>query len=497
MHDMFEIITAEQAGVSSRNVARFITLLERYHATTHGLVMLKGDKIFAEHYWAPFNKDFCHRMYSQTKSFVSVAIGLLIEDGKLSLDDKICDLFPEKQTAPPDKYIARQTVKDMLTMSTVGQHKNWFAAEAYDRTKLYFSDRKITRPSNTLWEYDSAGSQVMCDLVEKLTGKTMFDFLNERIFTHLGTFKTARILKTPNGVSWGDSAMVCTVRDAASFGRFVMNYGTWGGKRLMNEAYLREATSAVVDNTVSSHIDTYHGEGYGYQFWRLCGGGFAMVGMGDQLTLCYPEQDIILSITSDNQGCESIRQLIIGGFYELIVSTAMADALPQDTAAENELREITADLKLRAFKGKEDSPMRDEISGVVYECEPNPMGIKEFSFHFKSRDEGELRYVNAQGEKVIPFGVNKNAFGKFPELGYSDEYGGVRTTDGFTYNDAVSLAWLQDNKIILFVQIIDNYFGNMSAIFGFKDDDCAVNMEKTAEDFLGKYQGCALAHKRK
>ena len=418
---MFEKTTPEAVGISSRAVGEFISLLERYHASTHGLVMMRGDKIFAEHYWEPFHKDFCHRMYSQTKSFVSVAIGLLVEDGKLSLDDKICDLFPEKQDASPDRYLAEQTVRDMLTMTTVGQHKNWFVAGDPDRTHMYFSDRSISRPSATLWEYDSAGSQVMCNLVEKLAGKSMFDFLNERIFSHLGTFKTARILKTPNGVSWGDSAMLCTVRDTASFGRFVMNYGTWCGKRLMNEAYLKEATSAVVDNTVSSHLNAYHGEGYGYQFWRLVGGGFAMVGMGDQLTLCYPNEDIILSITSDNQGTDWIRQLIIGGFYELIVKRASEESLPEDKAAEAYHAEVTKELKLRAVVGMPDSPMREKINGAVYECESNRMGIKSFSFTFKNATEGELRYVNGQGEKVIPFGVNRNVFGKFPELGYSDE----------------------------------------------------------------------------
>lgn len=494
---MFEKITPEMAGVTSHAVAEYISVLERYHASTHGFVMLKGDKIFAEHYWAPFHKDFCHRMYSQTKSFVSVAIGLLVEDGKLSLDDRICDLFPEKQSTEADVYLSKQTVREMLTMTTVGQHKNWFAEGAYDRTELYFSDRKITRPPSTLWEYDSAGSQVMCDLVEKLSGMKMFDFLNERIFKHMGTFKTARILKTPNGVSWGDSAMLCTVRDTASFGRFVMNYGTWNGERLMNEEYLKVATSKVVDNTTSSHVNVYYGEGYGYQFWRVYGGGFAMIGMGDQLTLCYPEADMILSITSDNQGSDIIRQFIIGGFYDLIVRNAKKEALPEDKCAESHLAEVTKDLKLRSVKGQPDSPMREEINGTVYECESNRMGIKSFSFHFKNESEGEFRYTNAQGDKVIPFGINKNVFGKFPELGYSNEFGGARTDDGFTYNDAVSCAWLQDNKLILFVQIIDNYFGNMSAIFGFRDGDCAVSMEKTAEDFLGTYQGTMLAHENK
>ena len=58
--------------------------------------MMRGDKIFTEYYWKPFHKDFLHRMYSQTKSYVSIAIGLLEEEGKLSLDDKIMSFFEDR-----------------------------------------------------------------------------------------------------------------------------------------------------------------------------------------------------------------------------------------------------------------------------------------------------------------------------------------------------------------------------------------------------------------
>ena len=93
---MFERITPEEAGISSRKITEFINKLNYRGASTHGLLFMKGDKIFTEAYWAPFNKDFHHRMYSETKSFVSVAIGLLEEEGKLSLDDTIASHFPEK-----------------------------------------------------------------------------------------------------------------------------------------------------------------------------------------------------------------------------------------------------------------------------------------------------------------------------------------------------------------------------------------------------------------
>ena len=87
--------------------------------------MMKGDKVFAEYYWAPFHKDFLHRMYSETKSYVSVAIGLLEEEGKLTLDDKIADWFPEKIETEQPEFIKELTIRDMLTMRTAGNPAFW------------------------------------------------------------------------------------------------------------------------------------------------------------------------------------------------------------------------------------------------------------------------------------------------------------------------------------------------------------------------------------
>ena len=84
---MFNTITPEQAGISSKAVTRFIHKLEERGLYTHGMLMMRGDDIFAEAYWVPYHKDSIHRMYSQTKSFVGIAIGLLLEEGKLRKEE--------------------------------------------------------------------------------------------------------------------------------------------------------------------------------------------------------------------------------------------------------------------------------------------------------------------------------------------------------------------------------------------------------------------------
>ena len=489
---MFEHITPEEAGITSARVLEYIERLERNGLAMHSVLLAKGDKLFCEAYWKPFDKDFNHRMYSQTKSYTAIAIGLLEEDGKLSLDDRIADYFPEliERELPP--YQAELTIRDLLKMETTDAGPSWFASTDPDRTHLYFNGSVANYRPATLWRYDSAGSQVLASLVDKLAGKPLFDFLYERIFSHLGTFRNATILKTRNGASWGDSALVCTSRDMLSFARFLMKGGVWEGKRLMNAEYIKTATSRLSDNNVTG-FRRYNSHGYGYQIW-CWERGFGFNGMGGQFTVCVPESDLAFVCTADNQGHLGAGEAIIGGFFDCIVRPAMAKPLPPDPITNRALDELLSSLTLATAFGAPSSPIIDRINGRTYISEKNRTGITRFSFTFDDSGMGEFRYTNAQGDKVIPFGLCKNVFGKFPQLGYSDGYGGVRTTNGFMYDCAASAAFGTDSTLHLRVQIIDRYFGNMTATFAFRDDDVTVRMVKNAEDFLDEYSGTFVAH---
>ena len=124
------------------------------------------------------------------------------------------------------------------------------------------------------------------------------------------------------------------------------------------------------------------------------------------------------------------------------------------------------------------------------------MGITRFSFRF-TENGGELCYTNAQGDKVLPFGLCENSFAKFPEYGYSDDHGGLITENGFLYDAAISGAWVEEKKLMIIFQIIDRYFGNGTAIFAFKGEEATISMVSTAENFLKEYQGVAVAHLEK
>ena len=485
---MFKSVTPESVGISSELVKKYISRLEKRQIHMHSVLMARGNDLFCEAYWKPFSADKIHRMYSVTKSFVSVAIGLCAQDGLIDLDAPIASYFEDKIDTPLCKNLAEQTVRQMLTMTTTGFGVSWFSESDPDRTHFYFTDIGERHRAGTVWGYDSAGSQVMSSLVERVTGKRLFDYLNERIFTHLDAFKDAKILQTRNGDSWGDSAMICTSRDLLTFARFVKCLGEWNGKRLMNEDYLRLATTKQVCNITGAHYQATH-HGYGYQFWITEQGAFAMVGMGDQLAICLPEKDFIFVCTADNQGNENAREYIIDNLFDIVVDNLEDSPLAENEDAVRELRDLCDSLELYAVKGEGDSPLRNEINGVTYKCDKSVSGLKSFRFDFKNENEGTLTYEKESGVMTLPFYVNKNRFVKFPELGYSNERGGVRTTDGFKYDSAVSLAWTDKNKIVIVAQIIDEYLGNAFMSFCFRGDGCTVSLDHTAEDFLWEYKG--------
>ncbi len=116
---MFENITPEQAGISSSHVLNFIKELDQNGLFTHSIIMARGDKIFSEVYYRPFDKDFKYRMYSVTKSFVGVAVGLAIEDGLLSLDDKFVKFFPEYLNENTTDYL-REATSRLVENSEMG-----------------------------------------------------------------------------------------------------------------------------------------------------------------------------------------------------------------------------------------------------------------------------------------------------------------------------------------------------------------------------------------
>lgn len=482
-------VTPEEMGIPSKYIKQYVELLENKRLANHSVILAKGDNIVFEQYWKPFHKDFLHRMYSVSKSFVSIAIGFLLQDGLINLDDTMAKHFSKELEKQTDENMRGQTIKDMLMMCTAKPNRYWFDYKPDDRVAFYFeNDMEISRPSGTIFQYDSEGSFVLGALVERLTGKSLMEYLREKLFDAIGVSKEAYCLKCPGGHSWGDSGVLCKSIDLLRVAKFVMNKGSWNGKQLLNENYLMQAVNCKVFNNYWD-INDCNTQGYGLKFWGTYDDSFFFNGMGNQFAVCVPKKDLILIYNGDNQGRDSARGYIIDKFFELIVKNCTDEKLKADESEYLSLQAMNKNAELIAACGEKYSDFEKEINGKYYTLDKNPMNIKKFRITFDN-EGGNFEYTNAQGDKVIPFGRCKNVFCDFPQEGYSDDIGTV-ATKGIFYNCACSAAWVETKKLYIKVQIIDKYFGNLGITIGFKEDKCGLYMNKCAEDFLKEYQGIA------
>lgn len=480
--------TPEKEGIKSSYIKEYVQKLEEYNLSSHNLLIMRHGKVIFESYWAPFHKDYLHRMYSVTKSFVSLAIGFLEQDGLINLDDKISKYFPEELKNQPNMHMQNQTIRNMLMMSTAMPEESWLIKRNDDRVRFYFANEgKSYRPAGTTFEYDSGGSFIMGALVERVTGKPFMEYLREKCLDKVGFSKKAYILKCPGGHSWGDSALICTAQDLALAAQFTLQTGNWDGEQLLNENYVKTATSRLIDNNPEGRV-SYSTFGYGYQFWRTFDNSYFFNGMGCQFAICSPDKDMVMVYNGDNQSVvpDLAKDIIIRNYFEMVVRKAEDAELPESD--ENKaLTDYAKTLKLATAQGDKYKPMQDKINGVTYKIDENQTGITEWKLCFDG-DKGKLCYTNAQGYKEIVFGMCENEFAEFPQEGYSDEISSKPGNRLYKY--AASAAWVSDYQLFIKVQIIDTYFGRLGITVGFNEDgEMGVYMRKIAEDFLDEYTG--------
>ena len=92
---MLERVTPESVGIPSEKITAMLTEFKKAGLAMHSVMIVRHGKVIAEGYADYFSADYKHRMYSTSKSYAAMAVGLLVGDGLVSLDDTVEELFPE------------------------------------------------------------------------------------------------------------------------------------------------------------------------------------------------------------------------------------------------------------------------------------------------------------------------------------------------------------------------------------------------------------------
>ena len=489
--DNFSFATPAECGVSYESINNFLDEIENRRIMIHGFALLRGDKIFAEGYYAPIHKDFLHRMYSTSKTYTSMAIGALIGEGKISLDDPVYKFFPDKVPENLHPYIAEATIRHLLMMATPFDRETY--GRYVDDWEYSFFNKPPQVHPGTRFRYDTCGTYMLDCIVERVTGKPFLEYLKDVALREVGFSEDAWCIQSPDGHSWGGSGVLATVRDTVRFATLVKNKGVAHGKQLLPADYIEEATKYQISNSTQyPHADYVHGNGYGYKIWMVQGGGYAFLGMGCQCALVLPDKDFVAVFTGDTDGEPNYANTF--DYLKKHIIDNMGEPYEADPAAQAALEERLANLKVPVPAGEASSPMMEKINGKEFTIYRNPMQIESVRFEF-SGDGGIMYYKTLRGDKQIPFGMAKNVFYQFPEKHYYDYQINIRS--GREFPAFSSAVWQNENTLHIRTYIYDNCMGNMHAYITFDGDKIAIKMSKVAEWFMDEYTGEAYGELKK
>jgi CubicO group peptidase (beta-lactamase class C family) len=336
--------TPEAQGVPSQAVLDYIAAADKVN-TQHSFMIIRHGQVIGEGWWKPEAADKPHVLHSLTKTFNSTAVGLAIEAGKFSLDDKVLKFFPNDAPADPSDNLKAMTVRDLLTMS--GGHDTEPRSGPGGPTVKQFLAHPVVHKPGTHFQYNSMGSYVLSAIVTKTTGQTSAEYLKTRLFEPLG-IENPQWPSSPEGNSiGGDGLKICT-EDIAKLGLLYLDKGKWNGKLLIPEKWVEEATSRQVPNDKESHskIGIDWQQGYGYQFWRCTHNSFRGDGAGGQLMVMIPDKDMVVAITADTGNFQGEMNAI----WDHLYPACQDKALPEDAAGQAKVKEAVAKLEAHPQK---------------------------------------------------------------------------------------------------------------------------------------------------
>ena len=284
----------EKHGVPSSLVAEYLRRIGSDKSlNVHSIMILKDGYVIGEASAPGYSVNTRHLSHSMSKSVTGMAIGMLIEENKLSLSDRLCDFFPEF-TQPKRSKLMSITIEHLLTMSTGIAFAEVGSVTESDWSRA-FMESGISFLPGTDFSYNSMNSYMLAAIATRVTGMSLCDYLEPRLFRPLG-IKNYFWEKSPEGIEKGGWGLYMSAESWAKLGQLYLNGGVWEGKRIISEEWVTKSCTAHM--TPPSDSGDYN---YGYQMWvSRHGGEYLFNGMlGQNVWIC-PENGIVVSMNSGN-----------------------------------------------------------------------------------------------------------------------------------------------------------------------------------------------------
>ena len=338
--DIFAEGTPESAGVPSDAVEWLLDQLESGFTEPHGSMIMRNDILCAQGWWAPFAPGIRHGEQSHSKTYSATAIGIAYTQGKLSLDERLIDIFPEEAPENPSEYLKKLTIRNVLCMGS-GMKEEPKASEHWIRD---FLSMPVVDEPGTAFMYNTTGSSMLAAIVKKKTGMGMHEFLMENLYQKIGIDgANHKWIRTSDGIEAGGAGLFATLEDNFRLMKLYMNGGVWNGERILAEDFVRAAISKQIDTASEAKVNppaTDNFLGYGYQIW-MCQpeGVYRADGAMGQFTIVVPDKNMEIAIMENASGAHWAQKTLLAlvivvtwqwaGYMMLIYTVGLNNISPE------------------------------------------------------------------------------------------------------------------------------------------------------------------------
>ena len=293
---------------------QFIDYVDQRGLNMFGICVQRHGKLIAFHRWTA---DEPHPLYSMSKSYASIGVGIAIDEGRFALDDRVISFFPDSLPEKVSEYTAEMTVRDLLTMScgvsepVLMNGKQETGAER-DWARVFLAARPDKKPG-TVFVYDSGCTYMLSRIVARTTGQDLLDYMTPRLFAPLG-IENPVWDRCPLGYSLGGSGLRLKTAQSLPFGQMLLQGGLWNGKRIVSTDWVREATAFQIatDNCGFFYDKSL---GYGYQFWVAREGAYRASGAYGQGCFVLPHKDAVITYNAHTPDLQAILE----GLWDLLI----------------------------------------------------------------------------------------------------------------------------------------------------------------------------------
>jgi len=268
-------------------IGSYVKAIEKQKLNCEGIIVLQHGEKIAEHRWIP---ETPRNSFSVSKSFVSIAIGMVADRGKLSLNSRVADFFPE-DCRRAGKRLSSLTLEHLLSMTR--------GHRTFSRPPMVVDaiNQPLTYQPGAHFVYDNGSTFLASAMFTRAMGVTVRDFLLDALFRPLG-IPDPQWPQSSDGHTVGATNLVLTTSDLARFGQFLLQRGQWQNRQLVSSAWIDNAGRPQI-NTRSRRPDC--DIGYGLGFWPCRHGGFRADGKEGQFVVVLPRQDAVVAINSNEE----------------------------------------------------------------------------------------------------------------------------------------------------------------------------------------------------